>query len=64
MKLTIGPGTPIECDYIFVDGPVVKVFADVTEDGKKKKRPMVFAYHLHPGEAVRRTADGNYEVNL
>lgn len=65
MKLILGSGTPIECDSVEIDGPMVKATSSIKKDkGGTAFGVLVVAYHLREGETVRRNGDGNYEVNL
>jgi len=59
LKLTIGAGTPIEVKSgsISVDNGCV-----VMMEKRKSKTELVIAYRLHPGETLRRIAEGVYDV--
>lgn len=61
MKLKIGNGTPIEVkagNVSVQDGCVL-----MTENkGKGNGSELVIAYRLHPGESLRRIAEGVYDV--
>lgn len=65
MKITIGNGTPIEATEIKFDGGCMKIYGGVKISGAGgKKVALLLAYKLRDGECVRRTEEGNYEVQL
>jgi hypothetical protein len=61
-SLKLKTGTPVEVKKGFVDlnGPCVVLYETVK--GNLVEEHMVLAYHLLPGEIVRRAGDGDYAV--
>lgn len=71
MKLTLGQGTPVEAEhgYVDTDGPCVRLMqiipsANPKDRVKSQDNVLVVAYHLKPGETVRRTSEGDYDVQF
>lgn len=64
MKLTIKQGTAVEVEngYVEMDGPTVTLMALLYKGTKDERRELVVAYHMLPGETVRRIKEGEYEV--
>lgn len=58
-SLQLKTGTPVEVKkgLVEIEGPCV-VLRELKSDGEH----MVLAYHLQPGEIVRRVEEGKYSV--
>lgn len=63
MKLTIGAGTPLEvkAGTISVQDGCVLMMEKKNKTGVERME-LVIAYRLHPGESLRRIAEGEYDV--
>lgn len=65
--MKIGVSTPVDCDSVEVDGPVLKVFGK-KPGSKSPSSVLLMAYHLHPGETLRANFSNGqetiYEVTL
>ena len=68
MKLTIGNGTAVESNkspHVSINGGcVTMVEREKDESGNLCGVSLLLAYCLRPGETVRRTADGDYDVQF
>lgn len=62
MKVKIGVSSPIDCESIEVDGPVLKAYGPAAKGKVLAQGPLLLAYHLHPGEMLRANFSNKTEV--
>ena len=58
LKLQLGTPVEVKKGIVDINGPCVALY----EEDKAGKPTLVKAYHLQPGEVVRRTEGDNYVV--